>query len=257
MKPQRLDLTYRIHWESSWHVGSGYASAAVDRLIRRFGAAVRVPFVPGSLIKGVLRHQCERLVSALGLDAVDPHATSKEQEKQLVRHFQPLADSTLVVDRLFGSRYQGECLFLDNATPSTGVPANESDGPTSGLRTRTAMDRVTGTALEGHLFTTEMAYPGTPLTGRLRARHPAGVLTQDGEQCPFEYAVLIASLLSLDTLGGNKSAGAGRCQVSIPDRSLWWNGQPLDIPEALRSFEVLEGDWTEWVQAVRAERESP
>lgn len=118
------------------------------------------------------------------------------------------------------------------------------------------MDRVTGTVLEGHLFTTESVEPTEgPLEGRIRARHPAEVLTQDGDGFPFEYALLLAALLSVDSLGGNKSAGLGRCHINIADNSLQWNGQPLEISGALASFRDLVAEWAEWVQTVRAERE--
>ena len=172
MKPQRLDLCYEITWRTAWHVGSGFDSATADRLVRRHWQrkddnSPAPPFVPGSLIKGVLRHQCERLAMALGLDAVDPHATSESQQRQLVHHFRPLKDSDLLVDRLFGSRYQGGCLFVENAVPADETPR------TTCLRTRTAMDRITGTILERHLFTTELSESAGPLlTGRIRARHP-------------------------------------------------------------------------------------
>jgi CRISPR/Cas system CSM-associated protein Csm3 (group 7 of RAMP superfamily) len=260
MTPQRLDLIYCIHWESSWHVGSGYASAAADRLIRRFGGIHGTPFVPGSLLKGVLRHQCERLVLALGFEAVDPHATSKSQEDQLVQHFQPLTKSPLMVDRLFGSRFQGECLFMDNALPPAGLQSL-SDHQASTLRTRTALDRVTGTVREGHLFTTELVEGGGApvLEGRLRARHPGGVLTPNGERFPFEYALLVTALLSMETLGGNKSAGLGQCRLTIKEGTLRWNGAERGIDYALASFEENydvsrnRDEWTDMVKLVRGE----
>ena len=58
-------------------------------------------------MKGVLRHQCERLALALGLEAVDPHAGAEDGDRSLVTHFVPLAKSELLVDRLFGSRPSG------------------------------------------------------------------------------------------------------------------------------------------------------
>ena len=113
--PQRLDLMFRIEWEGTWHVGSGSGAVQADRLIRRRGGRGGMPFVPGSQLKGVLRHQAERLAAALGREVVSPHATGRDQQEGLVRHFRPLNDSALLVDRLFGSRYQGECLFVDVA----------------------------------------------------------------------------------------------------------------------------------------------
>ncbi|NLX99914.1 MAG: hypothetical protein GXY83_27770 [Rhodopirellula sp.] len=253
MKPQRLDLVYTIAWETRWHVGSGFDSAAADRLIRRYGSEKGSrkgpPFVPGSQLKGVLRHQCERLALALGADAVDPHATSESQQRHLVQHFRPLGESELLVDRLFGSRYQGECLFVDNA-----LPATEGTQFTS-LRTRTALDRVTGTVLERHLFTTELAEgDNVVLQGHVRARHPPGVLTVFDEGVPYEYALLIAAMLSIDSLGGDKSAGLGRCRVSILGDQVMWNGQALSVDTVLSSFEEFaDEDWAAWIREVRRE----
>ena len=243
MKPQRLDLSYRIVWKGRWHVGSGYQSAVADRLLRRLPDGR--PFVPGSQIKGVLRHQCERLALALGLEAVDPHAVSEEHNQRLVRHFAPLAKSELVVDRLFGSRYQGECLFVTNAEP---VPSEVASA--TPVQARTAIDRVTGTVMEQHLFTTELAQGDLGMQGEIRARHPAGVLTQEDDGFPYEYALLVAALRSLDALGGDKSVGLGRCEVTV--ESLRWNVSQAYV---LRSFQEIE--WGDMLDTLRMVREEP
>ncbi len=245
MNPQCLDLTYRIVWKGRWHVGSGYQSAVADRLLRRLPDGS--PFVPGSQIKGVLRHQCERLALALDLEAVDPHAGSKEHNQHLVTNFTPLAKSGLVVDRLFGSRYQGECLFVTNAASvSSGL---KSETP---VQTRTAMDRLTGTVMEQHMFTTELSQGDLNMQGEIRARHPAGVLTQYEDGFPYEYALLVAALLSLSALGGDKSVGLGRCEATV--ESLRWKGQPFSQDKALQSFE--EEEWGVFVKMLRGESTS-
>lgn len=246
MKPQRLDLHYRITWQGRWHVGSGHQSATADRLQRRWESRGRdgPPFVPGSQIKGVLRHHCERLAIALGLGAVDPHSGAEAGNRGLLAHFRPLAKSDLLVDRLFGSRYQGECLFVTNALPATSAPGN----PTT-IAARTAIDRVTGTVREQHLFTTELVEKDIGLHGDIRARHPGGVLTQDDEGFPYEYALLMAGVLSLETLGGDRSVGLGRCEVGLEPGSLRWNGQIVSLDDALRSFE--EPDWAEMLDLLR------
>ncbi len=248
MNPQRLDLSYCINWEGRWHVGSGYQSAAADRLLRRLGGADGVPFVPGSQIKGVLRYQCERLALALGLDAVNPHAGIEEDEKMLVTHFKPLTKSTLVVDRLFGSRYQGECLFLTNAEP-----VSQEDKTNTAVQPRTAMDRVTGTVMEQHLFATEFAEKGTKFQGTIRARHPAGVLTQDGDGFPYEYVLLLVSLLSLDALGGDKSIGSGRCEIQVQENTLLWNSKDISLQGVLQDFQEEPEDWIVMLELLREE----
>lgn len=255
MKPQRLDLKYEIVWQGRWHVGSGYQSAATNRLLQRMGGVDGTPFVPGSQIKGVLRHQCERFALALGLEAINPHAGIEKDDQKLVRHFKPLAESSLVVDRLFGNRYQGECLFVTNAKP---VPSGEKDEKTAtAVQPRTALDRVTGTVMEQHLFTTEFAEGGANLQGTLRARHPAGVLTQEYDGFPYEYALLLAALMSLDTLGGDKSVGLGRCEILLKEDTLCWNSKRISSDNIFQSFKDLRkdlrNDWREMLEILREE----
>lgn len=252
MGNQRLDVCYDIIWKGRWHVGSGYQSAVADRLLRRLGGFDGAPYVPGSQIKGVLRHQCERLALALDLEAINPH-----DEQSLVKHFYPLAKSDLIVDRLFGSRYQGECLFVENAQP-----ASSDDKKNSSVQTRTAIDRVTKTVKEGHLFTTEIIEGDLVLRGTIRARHPAGVLTQEGDGFPYEYALLLSALLSLDSFGGDKRVGLGRCQIEIVKESLHWNGDPISLEDALEGFQKSLRDypeteeWIVWVNLLREESTS-
>ncbi|MCY4521083.1 MAG: RAMP superfamily CRISPR-associated protein [Caldilineaceae bacterium] len=244
MRPQRLDLHYSINWQGDWHVGSGYESAATDRLVRRMPHNGQ-PFVPGSQIKGLLRHQCERLATSLQAAVVDPHAGNPENDRRLVEGFVPLANSELVIDRLFGTRYQGECLFVTNA-----LSDSEEGSAALQTRARTAMDRVTRTVKEGNLFTTQLADRSFSLQGSLRARHPAGVLTQEDEGFPYEYALLVASLLTLNAFGGDKSVGLGQCSIKLT-RDIRWNRETITLPDALRSLE--EEEWHEMMQLVREE----
>ncbi len=248
MNPQRLDLSYDIVWEGRWHVGSGYQAATADRLLRRLGGADGTPFVPGSQIKGVLRYQCERLALALDLDAVTPHAGIEEDEQMLVTHFEPLTQSTLVVDRLFGTRYQGECLFVTNAEPV--LPKEQ---PVTSVQPRTALDRLTGTVMEQHLFTTEFVESRANLRGTIRARHPAGVLTQEEDGFPYEYTLLFLALLSLDTLGADKSTGLGRCKIHIQEDTLLWNRQHISLDEILQSFRDEPDEWVLMLEMLREE----
>ena len=256
METQRLDVCYDIIWKGRWHIGSGYQSAVADRLLRRIGGVDGAPYVPGSQIKGVLRYQCERLALALDLEAINPHAGTAEDEQSLVRHFTPLVKSDLIVDRLFGSRYQGECLFVENA-----LPVSRDEEKNSSVQTRTAIDRVTRTVMEQHLFTTEIIEGDIVLRGTIRARHPAGVLTQDSAGFPYEYALLLSALLSLDSLGGDKSVGLGRCQIDIIKESLHWNGDPISLADALEGFqkslrEYPSEEWIEWMNLLREESTS-
>ena len=64
------------------------------------------------------------------------------------------------------------------------------------VEARTAIDRVTGTVMDQHLFTTEVVQADVNLRGEIRARHPRGVLTQDADGFPYEYALLLAGISS-------------------------------------------------------------
>lgn len=252
--PQRLDVEFTITWEAGWHVGSGQGSARVDRLLRRRACGprgVRVPFVPGSQIKGVLRHQCERLLALLGGNVVSPHVVGREPDSALLDAFRPLAQSALVIDRLFGSRFQGDCLFVKDA-----VPNEEDRQSTLRLHSRTSIDRVSGTARDRTLFVTEVAQAGGPeLHSHVRARHPVGALTQDGDGFPFEYSLLLTGLLSLDALGGDKGTGLGKCRITIVGGAVRWNEKSnFSLEEALKSFGDLRDDWYAFLKDFRGEK---
>jgi CRISPR/Cas system CSM-associated protein Csm3 (group 7 of RAMP superfamily) len=245
-QPQRLNVSYQFVWDGDWHVGSGFGSATVDRTVRRRAAPKGKrgePYVPGSQIKGVLRHHCERLVATFDGHIVSPHALGGFPV-DLVTNFRPLARSGLLIDRLFGTRYEGSCFFVEDA-----VAAPDADWPAR-PHSRTSIDRVSGTARDQTLFVTEVvAGRGRALRGHIQARHPKGALTRDGDGFPFEYALLLAGLLTLDSLGGDKSTGLGRCRVAIDETGLKWNGAPLLLVEALTSFD--EADWLLLVEMVR------
>lgn len=242
MTAQRLDVRFRIVWEGNWHAGSGEGDAALDRRVRR-RATSRLPLMPGSQFKGVLRHHCERLAALLGSEVVSPHQIGRELPRELLRQFGPLARSGLLIDRLFGSRYQGDCLFVDDAMPEEGAAHCPSWG-----HARTAIDRLTRTVRDRTLFVSEVvAGQGRALIGRLKARHPAAVLTQDEDGFPYEYALLLAGLLGIESLGGDRSVGLGTCHIDI--QSIRWNGNSLPLDKALSIF--AEKDWYDMLGLLR------
>jgi CRISPR/Cas system CSM-associated protein Csm3 (group 7 of RAMP superfamily) len=246
--PQRLNVTYRIVWESDWHVGSGSGSASIDRLVRRQPPDAkdeRLPFLPGSQFKGVLRHQCERLAALFGCEVVSPHQVGSEAPPELFQHFGPLDRSKLLIDRLFGSRYQGDCLFVDDALPET------ADSWSVRAHSRTSIDRLSRTTRDRTLFVSEVVSGDSrALRGTLRARHPTGVLSLYDGGFPLEYALLLAGIQTVDRLGGNRSSGLGSCRVEIVDNQVLWNGDTVPLEKALASF--AEG-WEVMLELAREE----
>jgi len=258
MKAQwhHLEIRFSVRWKSPWHVGSGMGTVGVDRLLRSRVAWVgerasgrrvlrRVPYVPGSQLKGVLRHQCERLYAAWASKVIPVHVLSATPPKELLDHFRPIAESPLLIDRLFGSRFQGECLFVEDAIPE------DWDERASFIMGRTALDRTTGTVREGTLFFTQVSsgsFP--PLRSRIIGRHPPGTITQDENCFPFEYALLVAALMTIELLGADKSAGFGHCQISI-ENIRWNEHSSVSVAEAVRPLE--DPEWPELAELIRAE----
>ncbi|MCA9071075.1 MAG: hypothetical protein KDA84_19240 [Planctomycetaceae bacterium] len=315
---QALEISFAVVWKTPWHVGSGYRTTNIDRLVRRRRMPAGLPpaeknsapqsslkdaewpYVPGSQIKGVLRQRVEQLAVSWGGTVQDPHATGLEN-RELIAAFGPLHRSQALADRLFGSRYQGDCLFVSDAlsleewphAPFWDDPAktnpkkrkkagkdakDDSDEPqeeekapsyvfrgASGesvetfSQPRVGLDRTTGTSKEGHLYVTERTGAGQVLLGHIRARHPAGVLTQYPDEeivFPFEYSLLLAALLSLNSLGGDTSAGSGWCDIQLlPGGILWKDGanapQEVSFKEALTSFETFRGEWWDYMKLGR------
>ena len=115
--------------------------------------------------------------------------------------------------------------------------------------------------MEHHLFTTELVEAEINLRGRIRGRHPTGVLTQYDGGFPYEYALLLFALPLLDCLGGDKSVGLGRCNIKIKEESLLWNGCHISLDKALQNFQEaiieLEGeDLIGWINDLREEQTS-
>lgn len=246
-QPQRLDIAFHIRWEGAWHVGSGLGTEIVDRMIRRrmvLGQPRGVPFVPGSQVKGVLRHRCQQLLTTFDAPIESPHVLGPTPRKTVLDNFRLLAESKLFSDRLFGSRFQGDCLYVDDALPLGATGPIET-------RSQTAIDRTTGGARDQTLYTSEVVN-GTDsvFQCRLKARHAPRILTHEDGGFPMEYSLLVAGLLNIECLGGNKSAGLGRCQIEIPGNVIRWNdNHEFPVAQALRSFD--EEEWWELVTLCR------
>jgi hypothetical protein len=153
---------------------------------------------------------------------------------------------------------------------SDAVCRKTSEDARTSVVTRTSMDRATNTVRHERLFSTEVTDRGSSdkaggarseFQGQIRGWHAAGAVTQGGDgEFPFEYELLVAGLLHLGRLGGDKSIGRGRCTVP-PDRlAIRWkapDGEPVDISpqDALANFSFGVGDdgWLTLMNSYRGE----
>jgi CRISPR/Cas system CSM-associated protein Csm3 (group 7 of RAMP superfamily) len=85
------------------------------------------------------------------------------------------------------------------------------------VRSQVSMSRRTGTARQGLLFSTEYGVPALRFDGRIFGSLEGALIDDAGlpNARTYPLTLLLAALLCLDRLGGNKSAGAGRVDVQV------------------------------------------
>jgi len=68
--------------------------------------------------------------------------------------------------------------------------------------------------------------------GTIRAFHPHGSILPN-EEFPLEYSLLVCALGSIESLGGKKSIGMGRCLVRIEEPIIWRRDGVIQRPCSL------------------------
>ena len=236
MLTERIELSYDLAFDSPFHFGTGLRAGLVHRTVRR--DADGYLFVPGATIKGVLRERCEQIARLFGLRAASPH-----DGRAGLAEFRPNAD---LVRSLFGSRTQPGALFFDDAAMSAAW-REFFDHPSPALRakyrawqvdtrTQVSLSRLTRTARPGLLFTSEYGPAGAQFEGRVYGSI-SGLALEDGSTT-FGLVLLLAGMLAIERLGGNRSAGLGRCRLQIT--SLRRNGMDEEVATWVERLGELE-----------------
>lgn len=219
----RLELL--ISFESKWHSGSGEGSMISDRLIRKDSR--QRPYIPGSTLKGVIRESCEKLSRTLNFpEPSDPH----QRDLTIQDTFMPLKELESPVDRIFGNNYESGNLFFRDARLSDDPPYNFLSE-----QSRICKYRMLGTTKDHHLFSTQYAAPLTFRT-TIEGYHDSVRCFQENDP-PCDYCLLIAGIMNVNRLGGDKSTGSGKMCIGFD--SVEYNGKPLE-PESV--FDFLDSD---------------
>ena len=223
----KVDIHMKVTLETPVNVGSGaLADALADKPTLR--DARDLPIIPGSTLKGKVRHVCEQIAHRLWDDRVC-HAPYPDQMCRGAR-----SDEVCRVCRIFGSPWYRSPLRFGNLhlEPAgepvpTKVEWEKSPHLQDGLvRTGVGLSRRSGTAQEEVLYSVEGYSPpptfvyGGHITGRLADED--------------ELALLLVGLRQVRALGGSKGRGMGWCQVE-PTVSV--DGQPRDVEEILKVVE--------------------
>ncbi|MEE8522952.1 MAG: RAMP superfamily CRISPR-associated protein, partial [Thermoanaerobaculia bacterium] len=168
----------RLELVSPLRLSSGRASAETDAPLMRTRAGT--PYLPGSSLRGAIRSEVERIVSAVGeiqglrscvlfaaegdatgcltgasrkrLDEIQDRLRADKEAEVLAE----LEDGLCDVCRLFGSPLFGSRLMISDAYPAGGDPPEAKTMVRDGV----GIDRDTGTAAENVKFDFEVLETG-------------------------------------------------------------------------------------------------
>jgi CRISPR/Cas system CSM-associated protein Csm3 (group 7 of RAMP superfamily) len=219
----KVDIHLKVTLETPVNVGSGaLADALADKPTLR--DARGLPIIPGSTLKGKVRHVCEQIAHRLWDDQVC-HAPYPDQMCRGAP-----SDGVCRVCRIFGSPWYRSPLRFDDLhlEPDRPLPAEvrwqESPNLQEGLlRTGVGLSRRSGTAQEEILYSVEGYSPPAAFVyaGRITGR----LANED------ELGLLLAGLREVRALGGSKGRGMGWCCIKP---TVTVDGQRRDVEELLK-----------------------
>ncbi len=207
-----IHIKYTITLKSGWHAGSGEGGLFANRLVRK--DAQNLPFIPGSTLKGVIRENCEKLSTTLKFPPpTNPHDKSLSHGDS----FTALSNVASPVDAIFGNCFEEGNLFFRDARLNNEQIAGLDTRPASLInsRARIHVNRKLGTAKENHLFSTEYTKQ-MEFTTSIDGYHN-GLCSIVAGELPFSYCILIAGILLLDKICGDKSIGGGWINTNIDE----------------------------------------
>jgi CRISPR/Cas system CSM-associated protein Csm3 (group 7 of RAMP superfamily) len=211
-----IELTdVTVHIIRPMHIGTGFARGLVNRTVVR--SRDGLVYIPGSTLKGKVRDACEalaRLYQVSDCQAPHPQRMASHREHCMVcRVFgAPARPSTL--------RWHSARLTKDWINALRPDPGSRAVFGQTTTRTQVQLSRARGMAAEARLFTSEFAAEGSTfdaqpaLTGRMQLT-PMTVASEPDVY--YELVLLLAGLKIVETLGGDQSRGAGRCEIKLPE----------------------------------------
>lgn len=241
-----ITIDYALTFDTPTHFGTGLRAGLIHRTVSRDASGYL--YVPGSTLKGVLRERCEQLARLFKLREHEPHS-----DTSALAEFAPQAD---IVERIFGSRFRPASLYFDDARLSQEDQQlfDGADQPKKYLekqtfqRTQVSMSRLTGTASQGLLYTSEFGLSQLRFTGQIYGSLSGRATWDQADSPTYALVLLVAGLLSIDRMGGSKSRGAGQCQCTIKEAAVQINQQPWPVTTILEFLDGLEVHDLAWEQ---------
>jgi CRISPR/Cas system CSM-associated protein Csm3 (group 7 of RAMP superfamily) len=211
-----VQIDYELQFDAPFHLGTGIAAGLVDRtVIRDAGGNL---YVPASTFKGVLREHCEQLCRFY---LPNSQIASPHDAYAALAQF---GKAPTLISRIFGSPLYAGSLRFNDAKQEQETHNLYKEIQTS-ISTQVRIDRVTRTAANEALYTSEfgtryLVFEGT-IKGLLNCTPiEEFTVTVQGKETytltpTYSLLILLAGLLMVEQLGGNKSTGKGQCSCSI------------------------------------------
>ena len=211
-----VQIDYELQFDAPFHLGTGITSGMVDRTVIR--DAGNDLYVPASTFKGVLREHCEQLCRFY---LPNGQIASPHDAYAALAQF---GKAPTLISRIFGSPLYPGGLRFNDARQEEETHNVYREVQTS-ISTQARIDRVTRTAANEALYTSEfgtryLVFEGT-IKGLLDCTPIEKLtVTAQGQETytltpTCSLLILLAGLLMVERLGGNKSTGKGQCRCSI------------------------------------------
>jgi CRISPR/Cas system CMR subunit Cmr4 (Cas7 group RAMP superfamily) len=216
-----VQIDYELEFDAPFHFGAGIATGLLDRTVTR--DADGALYVPASTFKGVVREHCEHLCR---LYLPDAQVASPHNQLATLEQF---GKAPPIINRIFGSPLYPGGLRFNDARQDRESFRKYKEIQTSVL-TQVRIDRLTRTAVPEALYTSEFGAAYLLFTGSIKGPldctpiEDLAVPVQGEETYTLtpncSLLILLAGLLMVERLGGNKSTGKGQCRCTITNLSL-------------------------------------
>jgi len=211
MTPMKVSLKFK----TGFSVRSGYGlSGVVDGVIMRDRR--RLPFIPGTTIKGILRQSCEDL-AIIKKYSVYENEVSEIKELLDANKDPASLENWSEISRIFGSPFCPPLFQIQSTYLCSDDPEELSamERMSTWVESHNAICPDTGTALKDHLFTNEIAARTDSLAGVQAYRFEFDILPKAKGIPEKLTSLLICGIRFADRMGANKSRGKGVLEMSL------------------------------------------
>jgi len=224
----KVDIGLKAVFDTSFNIGTGMlAESFADKPLAK--DANRRPMIPGSTLKGKVRHECERIIRALIIPWPEDWKCEAPDPKEMCKGL-----NICPICRIFGSPWHPSCIIFDNLTLEIIEKASPRNWKqlhslrATDLRAGVGINRERGVAEDDLLYSTETFSPHPVLVYQ---GHIIGSLKERKE-----VALLLAGLRSVPAIGSSRSRGLGWWHLEI---SVKLDDQSIPVDELIQEV----GKW--------------